>query len=618
MAMVDLKFRGAYTPPAADRVDLRFGQLAVGSTVTGAMEAVSPGSVATITGALLVLGDLAATSPASTIAAAGLVDINVFRGPSPLSGDNWQPAKPHATNSRSVNARPEATPNRIGLLWQPASSLAGQVTGDFTTPPAMPARVRAIWDEADDYGASNGSGYQIPPAVPMWVAGGWQEGQGEAALSGSVYENPPPMPAWRTGLWQHAARRGRSTGGSFQPAIRREILRGLRWQLGWPVWGPGAFVPLVIVPPTAPPFSGDVRLQFDCPLLPCNRYMDFARRCCAPREPVAIPILRTYFVSNAVSLIRLRDGQAVPVLSASLSLDAGTWAWAVEVSTTRTALSLIDAREELQLTINGQSVWWLAERWGGQRSFGSAQTIKLSGRSIHAELSDPYFSASSGVVDSPMTARQLADAAIDNTGYTLDWQLTDWLVPAGAWSWDGLTPMGRITRLAEAAGGIVFGQPGERVLSVLPRTPVMPEAWAAATPDLILPDAVMETLGEEWDETPVYNAVIVTGERNGITARVKRTGTAGDAIAPTIVDALITHPDPARYRGMDVLAQGGSAARVSVSLPMLDGLGLVLPGTLVSVTGADPFRAMSRGVRVSAEWKDALVVRQTLDLERRA
>ncbi|WP_148282966.1 hypothetical protein [Pseudogulbenkiania sp. NH8B] len=194
---------------------------------------------------------------------------------------------------------------------------------------------------------------------------------------------------------------------------------------------------------------------------------------------------------------------------------------------------------------------------------------------------------------------------------------TTWLVPAGAWSWDGLTPMGRITRLAEAAGGIVFGQPGERVLSVLPRTPVMPEAWADATPDLILPDAVMETLGEEWDETPAYNAVIVTGERQGVTARVKRTGTAGDAIAPTVVDALITHPDPARHRGMDVLAQGGSAARVSVSLPMLDGLGLVLPGTFVSVTGADPFRAMSRGVRVSAEWKDALVVRQTLDLERR-
>ena len=51
------------------------------------------------------------------------------------------------------------------------------------------------------------------------------------------------------------------------------------------------------------------------------------------------------------------------------------------------------------------------------------------------------------------TAQQLALQALDLTGYTLDWDLTDWLVPAGAWSHSG-TPLAAVQAIVEAARGV--------------------------------------------------------------------------------------------------------------------------------------------------------------------
>lgn len=128
---------------------------------------------------------------------------------------------------------------------------------------------------------------------------------------------------------------------------------------------------------------------------------------------------------------------------------------------------------------------------------------------------------------------------------------------------------------------------------------------------------MVETLSEDWDETPEVTGVIVTGERMGVTARLRRAGSAGDQMAETVIDPLITAPEPARSRGLSVLAASGRLCSVQITMPVFPEVGLALPGDLVSVTGSDAFRALVRGVRLSAELRDALVVRQTLDLERR-
>ncbi len=403
-------------------------------------------------------------------------------------------------------------------------------------------------------------------------------------------------------------------------ALLRAVRDALAWGVGRLVTGPGIWVPPRPVDPELPDYVGNPNLELCLSIDQVTPDLDFAYPCGRPviDEPDVIPLLRTYIMTASILLVRERDQLELPALSASVALDTGTATWGVDVVLPEAVLSSLGPRELLRLTINGHAVLWLAEGWQRSRAFGGARTIRLSGRSVHAELDAPLWPAASGTVDAPTNARQLAEQALALSGYALDWRLPDWLVQVGAWSWEGMTPLARVARLAEAAGGSVFGDPSKRALIARPYYSAAPWEWSGAVPALQLPDAALETLSEAWDETPAITAVTASGERMGGTARVKRAGTAGDLLAPTILDPLLTHQDPARARGLNAIAGSGRVCKVQVSLPLFDDAKLSLPGDLVSVTGADPFRAMVRGVRLSADRKGALVVRQTLDLERRA
>nr|CUV31945.1 protein of unknown function [Ralstonia solanacearum] len=96
-----------------------------------------------------------------------------------------------------------------------------------------------------------------------------------------------------------------------------------------------------------------------------------------------------------------------------------------------------------------------------------------------------------------------------------------------------------------------------------------------------------------------------------------RAGTAGDLVAPTVVDALITHADAARERGRSILADVGRQATVTLELPMLSSLGLLDPGLLLAVgEGGKDWRGLVRATSIAAEWTESLSVRQTIEVER--
>jgi hypothetical protein len=80
------------------------------------------------------------------------------------------------------------------------------------------------------------------------------------------------------------------------------------------------------------------------------------------------------------------------------------------------------------------------------------------------------------------TAQQLAEAALEFSGVTLDWQITDWLVPAGAWSFSG-TPLAAVQRVAEAAGAVLQSHRTDPVFRVLPRYTALPWEWTTTTPE---------------------------------------------------------------------------------------------------------------------------------------
>jgi hypothetical protein len=294
---------------------------------------------------------------------------------------------------------------------------------------------------------------------------------------------------------------------------------------------------------------------------------------------------------------------------------------------------------EVEANIDGNTWVFLIEDIDVRREFGSS-TVSVRGRSRAAWLAEPYAPKRSFTPTAPITARQLAenelsraslgaDAGLDsNTGFTLDWNLVDWLIPAGAVSFDNQSPITVINRIAESAGGFVQAHPALKKLvanSRVPRTAsgdlLSPWMWNTqdATNALAatLPPQALRTLNIRSQDKTAHNAVYVSGERAGVTAFVKRSGTASDPQAPMVVDALITHADAARARGTSVLAQAGRQAIVSLEMPLWPTLGVLPVGKLIEVAStSEAWRAQVLCVGISAQRQDALTVRQTVELVR--
>jgi hypothetical protein len=108
-----------------------------------------------------------------------------------------------------------------------------------------------------------------------------------------------------------------------------------------------------------------------------------------------------------------------------------------------------------------------------------------------------------------------------------------------------------------------------------------------------------------------------------VLALVRRTGTAGDRLAPMIVEPLTNEPAPARGRGIATLSATGEQTRETLVLPLADSLaGLLANGQLLRIdpTG-DDWRGLVRAVSINARLEGsgtraALVVDQTAELER--
>lgn len=369
------------------------------------------------------------------------------------------------------------------------------------------------------------------------------------------------------------------------------------------------------------PYSSPVRMRF-CRLDDGTARLVFG---CTPDRPpttVIVPVRRTYIVLNNVSLRRVSNNLQLPAISLQIDIDADSWGWGWSASLPGNQLDNLDRDApavpvELEAQVNGVLWRLLVERIGTDRRFGQHR-LSISGRGIAAELADPIYPAESrDNTAGAMTAQQLADAALTSNGvplgWTLDWQIADWLVPAGAWVHTG-TPMDAVTRIASAAGGYVQADPLTRTLHVLPRYPLLPWEWSTATPGLILPSAVTTREAVEYLGMPEYNRVYVSGgDIGGVLGQVTIAGSAGDLPAEMVVDALITHVDAVRGRGTAILGNTGRQQRMTLETPILPDVGLYTVGTLLEwQEGADTRRGLVRAVGVSAAHPR---VRQSIEVE---
>ena len=504
--------------------------------------------------------------------------------------------------------------------WQQAAQTEEGATQGQQDAAATPAGWGAVWQRAER--SMHGIAHRLPPvlvAAPLQRRTGQQQATRLHGATGFLHEGATPIEQIRVGVFQNATRlrdatrfahqdgdRAKRAGRSalwenarlltqrqstdFQIASRRPVgWRGRYQDAMRPP--PGISVWIVPEPPEPPRCYTPIGHLLFTALAPASAHLlFFCQNHTDPPdgEPVVVPVRRVYFVINNVTLHRLPDGLPVPVFNLALSLDAASWTWGFDALLPAAATSLVAPGSnggpvELVASVNGTPFRVLAESISRERSFGDA-SIRVSGRGRNAVLAAPYAPVMNFQQPQARTAQQLMDDVLTLNGiplgWNIDWGLTDWNVPAGVFTQQG-TWMEALVAIASAAGGYLIPHPSDQSIRVRHRYPVAPWEWSTVTPDFVLPVDAVARESLRWVEKPGYNRVFVSGQDVGVLGQVSRAGTAGDVLAPMVVDALITEAAAARQRGIAVLADTGQQIEVSLRLPVLAETGIIEPGAFV-------------------------------------
>ncbi|WP_421225763.1 hypothetical protein [Aeromonas enteropelogenes] len=540
---------------------------------------------------------------------AGEYDINVFRGPSHDAASDWDRAGLVTSGVESSWQRPDLVRAVNEGDWQEAAPANVELVEHGAIMPRRYEVAASRFEEGAAVGHHHGQPVEhLAPghAVTRTL---WVEGQQASAWQVSGYRNPPRFDqVWQADQWQQGDAIGRTlTGQRWHPGL--PLWKGWRdhWEEGaQPAPGESPDPKPPIIPER--PDKRTLRLEFGRKR--GDAALEFVWQ--GSEAAIVIPTRRVYLVSNTASIVRVRDGLDIPATAVSIELDTDSWAWQFSAQIPRIAAAALTDEEEVSIHINGQQWDCVCDGWQSSQSFGR-ESATLTGRSRTAYLSPTHVLAQAVSEPAAATMAQLA-AAVLPVGWTLDWQAADWLVPAGFFSLDNQTPIEVVRYLAEAAGGFVLPHQRNRHLVIKPRYPTVPWQLDTAEADVVIPRAIITTLGSDFQPGHAANGIWVSGGHQGISARVVHQGTAGEQQAPTITHPLVCDVTAARAQGVVGLAKTMPKRTQTIELPLSADTGLILPGALLAVDG---WKGYNRGVRVSAALQNrAMTVRQQLSVER--
>jgi hypothetical protein len=433
-----------------------------------------------------------------------------------------------------------------------------------------------------------------------------------------LYRQTDPRSAEVEARWRLAEAMEIARSADWGNGNARDVLRSSPWILGtmvypdWDIpWGygraprtlvdsPNIDLPVPDVPGPPPVYVPPAGDQVDLPL-EC-RWRDI------PGDQLALPLRKyqclrsSYVVDNDLILKRASDDAEVACLQLDISgdLDSYTNAWSAQVHVTDFE-QLVDPTDtgpvEVVATINGEDHLLLLERFSRDAVFddvrGKVATVRVQGRSVSAELDEPYSARKSRFEAQAKSHWQLMQQELPlGTDWTLEahpaWSdygdnITQ-TVPANTFSYTDLSPIQAIARIAEATGAVVQQVPAERKLKIVPRYVAKPWEWANTTADLEIDAGQLRSSGLEFEPAVLHNGVYVSGETNGVLVECRRDGTAGAPWLDMIVDQLITDPQHALQRGIKELGSTGKRQVYALELPVDSNEdGLIQTGQILNV-----------------------------------
>ena len=318
-----------------------------------------------------------------------------------------------------------------------------------------------------------------------------------------------------------------------------------------------------------------------------------------PIEPdplYSIPKRGIYIVGYSVAVVTLPDRLELDCGPITINLDLDLWA--ITLQTTILNRSGFDrikpqgaADVMIEVTVQGYVMEFLVDTAALGEAF-NADNYPVSATSASIRQAAPYIRPRDLSAGSLATAQQHALDELPLSGWTLSWDAVDWPVAAGAWSYQGLTPVQAISRLAYGAGGALQSDLVGQGLRVITRYPVMPWDLPTSIPDYSIPlDTCLRTQRNPTLQGTRPNAVYVHGgESGGILGHVVRAGTAGDIDLGAVINNLITDSIAARALGGKLLAETYQPPELkSVTLPLSDASGdqpMIQLGKIIALTSA--------------------------------
>ena len=228
-----------------------------------------------------------------------------------------------------------------------------------------------------------------------------------------------------------------------------------------------------------------------------------------------------------------------------------------------------------------------------------------------------------GTIEQDLYASQIMRMQLNDLPFSIDeFDVDDWLIPAGTLNVSNQTPISIISQLATACGGKVISHVSEPKLSIIKRWRVPAWEMATAKPSLVAPMDVVHSISDEKRTSPRHNTVTLIGRQQAF--EIYRQGQGRDLIAPVANWYLYTDQASAIARGVQLLSDSGNHVHYTVKMLVSDkhNLPLAKLGQIWQINddtdgGDGVFNALitSVGLSVSRD-NDAVVVWQTVGLDR--
>lgn len=556
-------------------------------------------------------------------------DANVSRSLLARVAPAWQEAAPCTPLLRSHWQDAGALSVARAVHWQRAAALAGSARMHWQASLGLQAGTRAAWQLGRGITADLRAAFEEARSLRAGARPYWQRGLEQSIAPRIGFQQMLALTAPARAHWQRAMPLLPWWALHNVPALRVPT----SWQLHWQdarVPSPGGTPRPPPPQPPGKPICYDPErlglLVFRQPAGTAQHGTLFfiCTKSGPPPEPPgrwAIPTLEVYVSTHAISAVTLPGEEPVALLDCQIETDDGGFCWSFSANGPEHLLDQLapvaGLPARMRVTIDGIDWVFAVESVSRTRRFGQHRCA-IQGRSITALLGAPYSPEQSWLSTATADASQILADALEYTTTSVDWQITDWQIPAGAWSHSG-TPLTAALRIAESVGAVLRSHRTLQELIYAPRYPYLPWEWADAIPDVEMPAAIITTDSLQPASTPAYDSVYVSGMAQGVLGHVVRTGYPGDLPAPQVTDALITDTAAARQRGQAVLGAAGNKLTQTMTLPLLTGgsyPGLILPGYLLKVNDiGHTWRGLVRSIRISAGMP---TVRQTISVERQA